>query len=344
MSRVKELGEILRDIYVEPSQEAYELSLSYGYLPYMVQRYIDILGYDGAVKLIEFFEKKPKPVVRTNTLLVEPRDLKKRLERLGFKLAEIPWSPDSYWVESEPESPSLGATHEYLKGYYYVHRDATSLIPVLLLMHDYSGDVLDSCAAPGGKATYMAQILKSKGSKGIVYANDLVLYRLKALIGHVMRLKLDNVVVLWSDARKLPVKLGRKFNRVLLDAPCSGEGRISVDPGRKTRTSILDLAIMVKREMELLSSLIEVLEPGGILAYVTCSIAPEENEYVVNHILSSTTDIEVMPPPLKLLDYSPGLVEYRNLKFHESLENCIRIWPFKHGLFGYFICLLRKMK
>jgi 16S rRNA C967 or C1407 C5-methylase (RsmB/RsmF family) len=172
-------------------------------------------------------------------------------------------------------------------------------------MHEYVGDVLDACAAPGGKVTFIAQILHERG--WLVFANDLVLYRLKALVGHVARMRLENVVVTWSDARKLKDRLKRRFKRVLLDAPCSGEGRIMVDPERRTRTSILDLAILVKREIELLYSLSDMLEPGGTLVYVTCSIAPEENEYVVSKVLSLRGDLEVVEPPVRLFDYSKGL-------------------------------------
>jgi len=335
------IHEIYREIYVEPSKHAVELALKYGYLPYMVQRYIDMLGVDEAQELLEAFEKPVRPVVRTNTLLIEPGELKGRLESLGFRLEEIPWAPGSYWVSSLPRSPTLGSTHEYLKGYYYVHRDATSLLPVLLLLRDYTGDVLDACAAPGGKATFMAQILKERGN-GVVYANDYVLYRLKSLIGHVMRMKLDNIVVTWSNAVNIPGKLPRRFKRILLDAPCSGEGRISVDPKRKARTSILDLAILVRREIELLSKLIDSLDEDGILAYVTCSIAPEENEYVVSKVLESRHDIEIVEPGVKLLEYSPWLTSYRGIEFPEELRKCIRIWPHKHGLFGFTTCLVRR--
>jgi len=338
-----ELYEIYRDIYIKPTREAYELALEYGYLPYMIQRYIDILGYKETLELVRAFEKSVKPVIRTNTLLVTSLELKNRLQQLGFKLEEIPWAHGSFWVVEKPKSPTLGATHEYLKGYYYVHRDASSLIPVLLLLHEYSGDILDACAAPGGKATYAAQILKQRSS-GVVYANDLVLYRLRALIGHIMRMKLDNIVVVWSDARALTSRLKRRFSRILLDAPCSGEGRISIDPGRKHRTSILDLAVLVKREIELLSSLLDLLEPGGLLAYVTCSIAPEENEYVVNYVIRAKRYFELVEPPLKLLDYSKGIVEFRSLKFSGEVEKCIRLWPHIHGLFGYTICLVRRRR
>jgi len=335
-----DLGEIYRDIYIEPSRIALELSKKYGYLPYMVQRYIDMLGEEEALKLLESLEKPVKPVVRTNNVLIEPSKLRRRLENLGFKLEEIPWSPISFWIVESPSTPSIGATHEYLKGYYYLHRDATSLIPVELLMHEYNGNVLDACAAPGGKATYIGQILW--GSNSFVLANDLVLYRLRALVGHVARMKLNNIVVTWCDARKLRDKINMRFQRILLDSPCSGEGRISVDPGRKTRTSILDLAIMVKREIELLYSVVDLAERDGLIAYVTCSTAPEENEYVVNKVLDQRGDLEVVESPVRLFKYSRGLTQYRTLRFRRELENCIRIWPHIHGLFGYTICLLRK--
>lgn len=336
------LADIYGDIYVSPGDEAKELAYKYGYMPYMIERYIRMLGREGALELLEAFERPLMPVVRTNTLLIGPEALRRRLEALGFELKQIEWSPESFRVIKAPGSPTIGSTHEYLKGYYYVHRDASSLLPVRLLLHGFKGDVLDACAAPGGKATFMAQILRERGS-GVVYANDIVLSRLKSLIGHVMRMELDNVVVIWSDARRLSKLMNRGFERVLLDAPCSGEGRIMADPGRKHRTSIADLAILVKREIELLSSLIDLLEEGGILAYSTCSVAPEENEYVVTKVLEARGDLEVIDPPLRLLNYSPWLEEFNGLKFHPDLRKCARLWPHIHGTFGFTTCLLRRV-
>ncbi|MEZ0394726.1 MAG: RsmB/NOP family class I SAM-dependent RNA methyltransferase [Desulfurococcaceae archaeon] len=341
MARRPEAPEILKDIRVEPSREAEELARKFGYMPYMVQRYIDALGEGEALRLLEAFERPPRPVVRTNTVRVEPVDLAKRLESKGFELREIPWSPGSFWVMRSPASPSLGATHEYLKGYYYVHRDASSLLPAPLLLHGYEGDVLDACAAPGGKATHMAQLL---WPRGIVHANDIALYRLKSLVGHVARMGLANVAVYWGDARELHERVGRRFRRILLDAPCSGEGRISVDPGRKKRTSQEGLAALVSREIELLASLLRALEPGGLLAYVTCSVAPEEDEYVVSWAVREGL-AEVVGAPREVAlppGASGGLREFRGLKFAEGVENCVRLWPHRTGLFGYFVCLLRR--
>lgn len=344
MTRYKDLptvNEILRDIHVEPSIISRQLASKYGYLAYIVERYIRILGFKEAENLLNAFEKPLKPVVRTNTLLIDEETLRERLEQLGFQLERIKWSSESYRVVSSPKSPSIGATHEYLKGYYYVHRDSASLVPVKLLMHEFEGEVLDACAAPGGKATYIAQILNNKYA---VVANDLVLYRLKALIGHVARMRLKNITITWTDAKKLPDLISKRFTRILLDVPCSGEGTIMFDPGRKTRTSLKDLARIVRKEMELLIAGIDMLERDGILAYVTCSIAPEENEYVLNKILEICDDIEIVKPPIKLFEWSSWLRSYLNMDFPKEFKYCIRIWPHKHEMIGLTTCLLRRIR
>lgn len=338
--RIPSVDEILRDIRVEPSRTAKRLASKYGYLDYMVQRYIDMLGVNEAEKLLEVFEKPLKPVVRCNDLLIDCNQLVRRLERLGFKLRWVEWSIHGYRVVREPGSPTIGSTHEYLKGYYYVHRDAASLIPGILLVGDgYTGTVLDMCAAPGGKTTHIAQLLRGGGK---IIANDLVLYRLKVLIGHIARMRFDNIHVLWSDARKLPVLLGEKYERILLDVPCSGEGTIMFDPGRKKRTTQKDLARIVRREIELLHSGIELLSPGGVLAYVTCSIAPEENEYVLTRVLEERSDVDVIEPPTRFFEWDKWYMSIGRHDYYPDLEKCIRVWPHRHGMIGFTTCLLRK--
>lgn len=332
---------IYREIYVEPGSLAEKIGREYGYLPYMIQRYIYMLGVNDTFALLNAFEKKVKPVIRVNFLDIEPEKLVKRLENLGFRFKEIEWIWYGFRIVDEPGSPTIGATHEYLKGYYYVHRDAAPLIPSILLLHDYRGPVLDTCAAPGGKSTHIAEILNRQY---IVYANDLVLYRIKSLIGHIMRLRHWNIRVLWSDARKLPRLLNKRFDRVLVDAPCSGEGNIMFDPERKVKTKLLDLARIVKREIELLNAGIGLLRENGVLAYVTCSIAPEENEYVVSKILEMRRDVEVVKPPVKLFNWSYGFQSFHKLVFPREISNCIRTWPHIHGMIGMTLCLLRKTR
>ncbi len=340
MRKTISIDEIIRDIYVSPSKLAIKLARKYRYLPYMIERYIRILGVRETTKLLEAFEKPLAPVIRTNTLLIKPEKLAEILENIGFKLESITWLPYAYRVIGAPGSPSIGSTHEYLKGLYYVHKDAAALLPpVLLVDNDYEGYVLDMCAAPGGKATHLAQLIYGRGR---VIANDLVLYRIKSLVSHVMRMRLNNIDVTWADARKLPSIMKMRFKRILLDAPCSGEGTIMFDPGRKTRTTIKDLAVIVKRELELLVAALNMLEPGGILAYSTCSIAPEENEYVIYRLMMIRDDFEIVKPRNKLFEWSPWLTSYKDMDYPDDYMKCIRIWPHIHGMMGFTVCLLRK--
>ncbi len=334
-----------RDVYREIrvgriTPDARRLARRYGYLPYIVERYLRIFGFDETIELLEAFEKPLKPVIRCNDLVVDCKWLVERLETLGFRLEPVPWCIHGYRVVESPSRPSVGASHEYLKGYYYVHRDAAPLIPPLqLVWNGFTGEVLDGCAAPGGKATYIAQLMHGKG---LVVANDLVLYRIKALVGHVLRMGFRNIVVTWSDLRKLPRLLRKRFKRILLDVPCSAEGTIMLDPSRKRKTAQIDLARIVAREIELLEAGIELLDHGGILVYITCSIAPEENEYVVSKILEKHEEINIIDPPRKLFNWSHGITEYMDIINDQRLSRCIRTYPHKHGMIGMTICILEK--
>jgi len=322
------------------SSDAYKLAKKYGYLPYMVERYLELFGYNETIELLNSFERKVKPVIRCNDLLVNCKWLINRLEKLGFELEYIPWSIHGYRVIKQPQRPSMGATHEYLKGYYYVHRDAAPLIPSLLLIeYGEETEVLDGCAAPGGKATHIAQLMHGKG---LVIANDLVLYRIKALIGHVLRMGFKNIIITWSDLRKLPRLVNKKFKKILLDVPCSAEGTIMLDPSRKKKTSQRDLARIVTREIELLKAGIELLDNDGLLIYTTCSIAPEENEYVVSKIIERYEDIKLVEPSKKLFEWSNGIISYRNIVENRELGKCIRTYPHRHNMIGMTICLLKK--
>lgn len=334
-------AEVYRDIEVEVSSEAEELALKFGYRGYMIQRYILMYGYEGAFKLVESFEKRPKPVLRVNTLVAEPEEVYLRLYEKGFDLEVIDWYPYAFKVLREPDKPTVGSTHEYMKGYYYVYRDAAPLIPAILLAHGYCGDVLDACAAPGGKTTFLAELVHGCGC---VFANDLVLRRIRPLVSHIVRMGYDNVVVTWSDLTKFPSIVKRRFSRILLDAPCSGEGVIALDPSRRGRTSLMDLAKLVSKQISLIDTALDLLEEDGVLVYTTCSIAPEENEYVVSRILDLRNDVEVVEPEVKLLDWDPGLTVFHRLEFNHMVEKCVRVTPFKHESIGLTLCLMKRGK
>jgi len=334
--------DVLRDIRIDEASVPVgvaRIARRYGYRPYMVMRYVEMLGFDEAIKLLEAFEKKPPPAVRCNTLRISSCDeLRRELEELGFSLKPLEWCPYCYRVVKAPQSPSLGATHQYFKGLYYVYRDAAPLLPPLLLSLKRGESVADVAAAPGGKATHLAQIM---GNEGLLLANDKAVKRLGALIDNIVRMGVRIAVVTNFDARELPLVTKRRYSRVLLDAPCSAEGGIMFDPGRKTRTSIEDLARLVAREIEMLYASIELVESEGVVVYSTCSIAPEENEYVVTKVLSMRNDVvvEEVEPPIG----APGITEFHRLRFSEEVRKCVRTWPHVHGTEGFFVCVLRRV-
>lgn len=331
---------IIEDISIKPSKESIKLANKYGYRPYMIERYLNMFSLDEVVDLLEAFEKKLNPVIRCNDVKVECQQLIKSLGNLGFKLVHLKWSKVGFRVVNFPESPTIGSTHEYLKGYYYVYRDAASLIPPIILNPKPNDVVLDMCAAPGGKATHIAQLMENKG---ILIANDISLSRLNVLKNHVKRMGFTNIVITNFDGRKIDKFIKFKLNKVLLDAPCSAEGAIMFDPERKTKTSIYDLAKIIDRELKLLDSAIKILNVDGIVVYTTCSIAPEENEYVISKILEKWGDKVIVEKP-KLNLWSKGITEFHKLKFHEEVKECIRVWPHKHNMEGFFVCILRRVK
>ncbi|MEM2204448.1 MAG: RsmB/NOP family class I SAM-dependent RNA methyltransferase [Sulfolobales archaeon] len=337
MPAIASLKEILEDIYVEPGEDARRLARRYGYLEYMVERYIRILG-SSAEDLLEAIEDQSilKPVARCNNLRIDCKRLEERLRNLGFEVRRLEWSREAIEILRTPGSPTPGSTHEYLKGYYYLHRDSSPLIPPLNMDLGVGDSVLDTCAAPGGKTTYIAQLT---GDKGLVVANDISLDRIRSLVSNIARMGFKSIAVTRGDARRIKEVVGRKFNRILVDAPCSAEGYIMIDPGRKRRTDQKSLAALVRRQIEILASAIEILEPGGILVYSTCSIAPEENEYVVSRVLDIYDDeIFLREPSLSI--WSRGIEDLWIKRISPEVRRCIRTWPHIHKTGGSFTCVI----
>ncbi|MHA2038780.1 MAG: hypothetical protein ACW98X_20295, partial [Promethearchaeota archaeon] len=140
---------------------AQNLAQEYGYLPYMIERYFQFLGIDGTIELLKANEKPLIPSIRINTLKITTSDLKERLIKKGFQLNPIEWV--SYAFEVTKETYNLGSTHEFLQGYYYL-QNVASMLPAVILNPNLSDIVVDMCAAPGSKATHIAQLMKNEGT------------------------------------------------------------------------------------------------------------------------------------------------------------------------------------
>jgi NOL1/NOP2/sun family putative RNA methylase len=314
---------------------AHKLADQYGYLPYMIERYLQFLGFDDTIKLLKANEKPLTPSIRVNTLKIKAEDLKKRLEQKRFELETIDWV--SYAFTLLKGSYNIGSLHEYLQGYFYLQNVASMLPPIIL--DPKSNDVaIDMCAAPGGKATHLAQLMNNKGNLILIERNR---NRIPALEVNLRRMGITNSTVLNFDAINL-ANLKIKADKILLDAPCTGEGLIRQDVSRKRSKKMRDIEKMSSIQKKLLKSGLNALNPNGELLYSTCSIAPEENEFVIHEVLEERTDVEI----IKTLDsYGvKGLTEVYGKTLREDLKYAHRLYPHIHDTVGFFICLIKKIK
>jgi len=322
--------------YTTPSFEARTLAEKYGFLPYMVERYIKMFGnIEEVEELLKTTGKGLTKSIRCNILKIECNNLLKRLKSKGLKLKNIPWVNTGYWVLEGGEK--LGYLHEYLFGYYFI-QGAPSMVPPLELNPSPNDVVLDMCAAPGGKTTHLAELM---GNKGVILAVDISRSRMKTLRSNISRMGVANTVLLKMNSKELG-NYGEFFTKILLDAPCTGEGLLPIDASRKEKTQLQDLFKMASRQLELLKSAIKALKPGGTLVYSTCSIAPEENEFVINEILNLFKNVSVENLSIISRFGVKGFTEVFGIRLRDELAKCYRVYPHKHEMEGYFICKLIK--
>jgi len=301
----------------------------------MIERYFQFLGEDQTKLLLEANEKPLVPSLRVNTIKTDIISLKTRLERKGLRLEPINWISYGYKVKKAPIN--LGSTHEYLQGYYYLQSIAT-MTPALILDPKSNELVVDMCAAPGGKATHLAQIMKNEGNLILIERNK---KRIPALEVNLLRMGVINSIVVNDDAINLP-KMDIKADKILLDAPCTGEGLIRQDPSRKKSKRMKDINKMSTIQKRLLESGLKSLKTGGELLYSTCSIGPEENEIVINNVLNSLSDYKISEIPHSYGEN--GFTEVYGKSLREDLIYSQRIYPHLHDSIGFFLCLIKKFQ
>ncbi|KAI8384569.1 NOL1/NOP2/sun family-domain-containing protein [Radiomyces spectabilis] len=310
----------------------------YGYSHFLAEKLFHLFPVSEA---IEFFESNevPRPVtIRTNTLRTRRRDLAQALINRGVNLDPIgKWSKVGLQI-FDSQVP-IGATPEYLAGHYMLQA-ASSFLPVMALAPQPNERVLDMASAPGGKTTYIAALQKNTGT---VFANDASKDRLKSLIANIHRMGVKNAVVCNYDGREFPKVIGG-FDRVLLDAPCSGTGVISKDPSaklNKTEKDFIDIPFLQKQLiLSAIDSVDAKSETGGYIVYSTCSVAVEENEAVVNYALSKRNNVKLVSTGL---DFGrEGFVSYRGKNFHPSVKLTRRFYPHVHNMDGFYVAKFKK--
>lgn len=313
----------------------------YGYTPFLAEKLFNLFT---PMEAFAFFEanETPRPVViRTNTLRTNRRSLAQALINRGVVLEPVgKWSKVGLQV-FESAVP-LGATPEYLAG-HYILQAASSFLPVMALAPQPNERVLDMAAAPGGKTTYISALMRNTG---VVMANDANKARAKGLIGNIHRLGCKNTIVTNYNAQEAFPKVLGGFDRVLLDAPCTGTGVISKDPSVKTSKTERDFLAIPHMQKQLLLAAIDSTDhhskTGGYIVYSTCSVTVEENEAVVQYALRKRPNVKIVDTGLG--DFgSPGFKSYMGKKFDDKMTLTRRYFPHRENVDGFFVCKLKKI-
>ena len=298
-----------------------------------IKRSEELLGSNA----VEYFKVLKEPLTdsfRINTLKTTIKALIKRLKDKGWVLHKVPWCSEGYWVNYRPKA--IGNTLEHFLGYYYSQEPA-SMIPPLLMELKSGLKVLDMAASPGSKTGQIAGLMSDEG---LIIANDLLINRVSILKANLQRLGVRSAVITRRSAVSFK-RLPEFFDRVLLDAPCSGEGIIRKNPYVAVQWNHKNFLKFSRVQKELIMSAYKTLKPGGILVYSTCSLAPEEDEEVINHLLEHT-NAKLMPARLKGLKSREGVTEWHGLKMNSAIKDCARIYPQDNNTIGFFAAKVMK--
>ncbi|MCA9477961.1 MAG: RsmB/NOP family class I SAM-dependent RNA methyltransferase [Nanoarchaeota archaeon] len=324
--------------------------------PVFEDRYKKILG-DRYAEFMEFSMSYLRKCVRVNTLKISIPDLKARLEKKGWVLEQVPWCKEGFFVQGHEEMDrfDIGNLPEHALGYFYVQEAASMLPPTVLFSDIKENDadyfkelkVLDLCAAPGSKTTQIAQYMKNEG---VLIANDVDISRLRPLTMNLQRIGVKNMLITlnafqYSKNNGKPRNpFGEEkefFDRILVDAPCSGTGTIRRSFKALTMYSPGLIRRLVATQKTLIKHAFNMLKPGGTMVYSTCTQEPAENEAIVSFLLNQFDNAEILPIDLDI-KRTPAITEFEDLDIRPETKDCLRIYPQDNDTEGFFVCKIRK--
>ena len=305
--------------------------------PAFVERLKEIGAGAGVEVDWSAFDRERVTAFRCNSLKTDPPSLREELESAGFALRPVPGIDGAFAVGPE-QRRALTGTRANAEGRLFI-QNPSSMVPPLALDPQPGEEVLDLAAAPGGKASHLAALM---GNSGRIAAVDSARPRFFRLRRTLEQLGVTNAGTYLRDGAGVWKVRPEHFDRVLLDVPCSGEGRITTaDPASFAGWSERKVSQMVRRQRRLLYSAVGALKPGGVLVYCTCTFAPEENELIVEWALRRFACLRVEAVEFELPSASAGITRWRNRELDPDLKRALRIWP--DGVMeGFFVARLRK--
>jgi NOL1/NOP2/sun family putative RNA methylase len=285
----------------------------------------------------ELFGVERRSSVRVNRLTERaPAEIAEDVRRRGFELEPIPWCPDAYFLHGAKHE--LGATDLFQDGYVYI-QNASSLVPVLALDPQPGEAILDVSAAPGGKAAHIASVV---GGKAELWLNDAIKSRVARLREVVRTHRVEAAQITSFPAQYVDKFVERGFDRILLDAQCTGEGRVDLRrPNALQFWSTKRINEYSRLQQRMLMASFKLLEPGGVLVYSTCTIAPEENEAPVSHLLEHRAEASLEPIGVDVPEARPALRTWGERRFHPTIENAVRVSPTEF-MEPFFVARIRK--
>lgn len=267
--------------------------------------------------------------LRVNTLKISPEEF---LKISPFELERIPWTTNGFYYNCDIQP----AKHPYyFAGLYYI-QEPSAMTPAAMLPIEEGDRVLDLCAAPGGKTTELAAKL---GGTGVLVTNDISNSRAKALLKNVEVFGVRNAVVTNEAPEKLVHYFEGYFDKILVDAPCSGEGMFRKDPSIVKSWEQYGVEHYNNLQKEIILHAAKMLKPGGMMLYSTCTFSPEENEGTIQFLKEHYPEFQVLPLPM-YEGFDHGHPEW--VDGSEDISNCIRLWPHRIKGEGHFIALLQK--
>jgi NOL1/NOP2/sun family putative RNA methylase len=301
--------------------------------PLYIEKMQRLLG-DEAAAFLAIYAHSPQIALRINTLKIPVSEFQ-RISPFGLK--PIPWCPDGFWLEPAPDQPGRHPFHA--AGLYYM-QDASALAVAQALQPEPGQRVLDLAAAPGGKCTHILNLL---GKGGLLVANEIHPKRAWELAENLERWGARNAIITNETPERLADTFGSFFHRILLDAPCSGEGMFRKSEAARRDWSPALVQACAMRQESILTQAARMLVPGGRLVYSTCTFSPEENEQTVARFLSTHPEFSLEAVPGGRF-YASGHAEWVDPPASRApgIDLTARLWPHLGMGEGHFIAVMQR--